>query len=256
MVHCAWEIFFKMAAKMGEGFLDKIEKNIYSVLYIIKSENILKLHQFLKTSLLENFIIPKYVNIFEERFRNSSIAPVFTFTFYRDCGIAQDGIVATILPKLSDVSSENLLSDLRTLLNFYVNETFKCGHSADNVNSIDDLSCEEDNGNETERALYCLAGGTLCELLKVNKRRSSNPKLTAHQRHSAKLVSEMAKSFSMTSEEKNKSLPVELKARDRGSIIFPKVKFLPYIRAVNMATKKYLTEAALKKRNLLTKGRN
>ena len=47
--------------------------------------------------------------------------------------------------------------------------------------------------------------------------------------------------------EGKKSLPLELQQRDRGNMVFPKSIFMPYIRAVNLATKSYLIETALKK---------
>ena len=220
-------------------------------MYISRSKKFVKLHEFLKKSSLEK-VVERYVDIYNGRRQNCFTSGVFTFTFYRDCGLANDNIVDSILPELVEFGSVTLSDDLRVLLNFYAHATLLCGlSSTSNKDSDEETVTNVHNNamiddNETDKALYRVSGGTLCEIIKVHKRRISNKHLSDKQRARAKVVLETARGFAMTSEEK-KSLPLELQQRNRGNMVFPNAIFMPYIRAVNLATKSYLNEAALKK---------
>ena len=228
-----------------------MKKTVEKELYISKSEKFVKLHECLKKSSLEK-VVERYVDIYDERRQNCFTSGVFTFTFYSDCGLANDNIVDSILPELVEFGSVTLSDDLRVLLNFYAHATLLCGlSSTSNKDSDEETVTNVHNNamiddNETDKALYCISSGTLCEIIKVHKRRISNKHLSDKQRARAKVVLQTASGFAMTSEEK-KSLPLELQQRDRGNMVFPNAIFMPYIRAVNLATKSYLNEAALKK---------
>ena len=75
------------------------------------------------------------------------------------------------------------MDDLRILLNFYAYMTLLCGLSPNQTddtgegtmaNVINDAAVDD---NETDWGLYCISGGTLCEIMKVNKRRVNNNNL-------------------------------------------------------------------------------
>ena len=55
--------------------------------------------------------------------------------------------------------------------------------------------------NETDRALYCVSGGTLCKIIKVHKRRISNKQFNDKQRARAKVVLQTAGGFAVILEE-------------------------------------------------------
>ncbi len=105
----------------------------------------------------------------------------------------------------------------------------------------DQKQCED----ETERGLYTLSGGTLCQLLKVQKKRADNNKLTASQRASASALHTCALQVVMTQMEKAACLPKELLHRDRGRMVFPKQSFLRFVNMVIGNTCQYLTESAM-----------
>lgn len=86
-----WVFFFKMATEnFLRNVMEIIEKDIYKELYIFKSDKLLKLHNFVKESMLENDILPVYISIFENLRQNCRAGVDFTFTVYSDCGIARD----------------------------------------------------------------------------------------------------------------------------------------------------------------------
>ena len=76
-----------------------IEKTVEKELYISKSEKLVTLHEFLKNSLLEK-VIERCIDIYDKKRQNCSASGVFTFTFYKYCDLANDGIVDNILPEL------------------------------------------------------------------------------------------------------------------------------------------------------------
>ena len=83
---------------------------------------------------------------------------MFTFTFYRDCGLANDNIVDSILPELVEFGSVTLSDDLRVLLNFYAHATLLCGlSSTSNKDSDEETVTNVHNNamiddNETDKA--------------------------------------------------------------------------------------------------------
>jgi len=242
-----------MEDRFSQSVIVKIDENILKETNIVKCKSLLSLHQSIRVSVLETVIVPRYVIAFEECLRKCRIGAIFTITFYKECGLANSDIIKDVMSQMPNVESEVMSSGaLITLLNFYSHSTYICGHSvssetAGNVLVDSASSGEPSEDNETDRALYCLAGGTLCEILKVNNRRVKNLKLSDRQRMQAMHLSRLASNVTMTAAEKAASLPSELRVRDRGFMIFPKATFLPYVRSVNQSTKQYLSTAALQK---------
>lgn len=242
-----------MEDRFGQSVVVQIDENILKETNIVKCKKLLSLHQNIRETILETVIIPRYVVVFEECLRKCTVGAMFTITFYKECGLANSDIIKDVMSQMQNVESEVMSNGtLITLLNFYSHSTYICGHSvssetAGNVNVASESSGELSEDNETDRALYCLAGGTLCEIVKVNKRRVKNLKLSDRQRMQAMHLSQIASNVAMTAEEKGASLPCELRVRDRGFMIFPKATFLPYVRCVNQTTKQYLSKAALQK---------
>ena len=116
--------------------------------------------------------------------------------------------------------------DLIGLLNFYASCVLICEKSKiSNVDKNETADAMNVNDNETDRAIFYLGGGTICEIIKVNKRRSKNFKLTTNQRIVSKKIMNTAMKMIMPSDEKATCLPFELRDRDRGSMILSTTSF-------------------------------
>jgi hypothetical protein len=231
-----------------------IEKNIEKELYIAKSESMLSLHNFLLKHCLLDTILLRFITILKDRQRNCSTGAQFTFNFYTQCALAKESVAIVISRQAAESSFALLSDDFNSLLNFYAHATLECGLSTRALTPLDvtpvkfaDRDTNVGVGvNEDERALYCLGGGTLCDIIKVNKLRCMNKrKLADGQVARSRNMMHAANNLAMTPAEKIAHLPLDLQVRDRGHMTFPKPSFLPYIAKVISSTKNYLSETAL-----------
>jgi hypothetical protein len=231
-----------------ENVLSLVDDNVDSELHIIKSDSRLKLHKFLRSSLLCNEILPSFISIYEEESRKSSFSAIVTVKFHTECIKYAEHFVNILHEEISD---NYMFDDLIALLNFYASATLRAKFSPTELNDTCDIETEaarpSEHDNETLRAVYCLGGGTLCDIIKLNRKRSVNLKLSTNQRNRAKVLHQTALSVSMPAEEKSDNIPIELRDRDRGHMIFPARSMLSYVRTVNAATKEYANSVMFKK---------
>jgi hypothetical protein len=237
-----------MAALFEENVLNVIDKNITSELIISKSDSRLNLHTSLRNARILSEILSQFENIYEEQFKrsNNQVSAMLIFNYYAECGKCHEKFTKCISTDITN--SHHNKEDIAVLLNFYAASTLRALNTLQsNVHNdeVYDISAYEAD-NETERALFCLGGGTLCDIIKVNRKRSVNLRLSQNQRKNSKLLLQAALSLSMKPDEKS-SIPVDLKDRDRGHMVFPKREMLTYVRAVNAATKEYARSSVLKK---------
>jgi hypothetical protein len=181
-------------------------------------------------------------------------AALLTFTYISKCSILNSEIISNI--SLANHLADTDKDDVNALLNYYISACLACAKSK----NVEQLPSAETSApavsssvDETERGLFCISGGTLCDIGKLNKKRMLNAKCTPTQRQRAKLVYLCVQKISMSVTDKANDLPVALKDRDRGAMVFPKKVLLPYVTAVNKATMHFLSEEALQKygKNLL-----
>ena len=79
--------------------------------------------------------------------------------------------------------------DLNASFNYYVSSTLARAQSANDTTGSDEIQDGEETSyssthNKTLRELFCLRGGTLCEIIKLNKRPCHDFKLSDSQDNS------------------------------------------------------------------------
>lgn len=237
-----------MATLFEENVLNVIDKNVTSELIISKSDSRLNLHTSLRNSRILSEILSQFKSIYEEQSKrsNNQVSATLIFNYYAECGKRHEKFTKCI--SADKTNSHHNEDDIAVLLNFYAASTLRAlntSRSNEHNDEVNDIPAYEAD-NETERALFCLGGGTLCDIIKLNRKRSVNLRLSQNQRKNSKLLLQAALSVSMKPDEKS-SIPDDLKDRDRGHMVFPKREMLTYVRAVNAATKEYARSSVLRK---------
>ena len=103
------------------------------------------------------------------------------------------------------------------------------------------------NVEETEHGLYCIGGGTLCEIFKKasGKRMYRNSINRCCPARKNTIYISIISAIKMTSVEKQ-NIPASLQQRDKRGMILPKQGFLPFINMVNTLIMEYAITDGLK----------
>jgi hypothetical protein len=191
--------------------------------------------------------------LMKNKFRAKESASL-TFQYFVTCCNVNTNLFSIIRSSCATLV-ECADNDLIVLCNFYASVTLRIisngihdngNHAPLAVLSVHRNGLIHCDGKECDRSLICLGGGTLAEIIKVNKRRIILRTISSEQRRQSRFLFVIAKAMCMNSTEKQ-ALPIDLANRDNGGMYFPKKEFFSFIQRVNNSTVMYASTDGVKR---------
>ena len=204
-----------------------------------------ELHDYLIGNYYKN-ILQSFNRIYENiSLRKYKSRSKRLFDYFTECRVNNSILIQDILSDLINSNNElgKLISfetDAHAVLLYYAISALKCSEKTGEQQQSISVS------EQPEVQLICLGGGTLGDIINLNKKRMKNEKLSKFQSSQARMQLQYAKHFCMSREDKAQ-LPDELKDRDRGGMYFPMECVMPFIRLVNASSVTYANKEAFRR---------
>ena len=160
-----------MVALIIASTLETIKSNIKNESHVVISEAQLSIHNFIISDYLERVILPSYFNVYTKLREVCKSMALITCEYFSECSVLNSTYIRELQLQLKD---NVVLEDFEAVMNFYMcTFLYLANDQMVTANVCTSSSLTTLVETETDRGLYCLSGGTLCDIIKLCNRRMS-----------------------------------------------------------------------------------